>query len=145
MNIDLIDEFRRRTNASYDEAKYYLERNNGDLLGAIIAYEKEKTGYGQQAPKNSNHGRGNRLLGGLIRVVQKLIDIKLIVTDKTQRDFHIPLLILLVFGPIWHILIVLAIIMLLLGYKFRFHEISDPNVNVADFVDKIRNKSRESN
>lgn len=48
MNFELIDEFRRRTNASYDEAKHYLERTNGDLLEAVIAYEREKTGYGNQ-------------------------------------------------------------------------------------------------
>ncbi len=30
MDIHLIDEFRRRTNASYDEARMYLERFNGD-------------------------------------------------------------------------------------------------------------------
>ncbi len=31
MNIQLIDEFRRRTNASFEEAKYYIESFNGDL------------------------------------------------------------------------------------------------------------------
>ncbi|NLZ73575.1 MAG: hypothetical protein GX905_07140, partial [Bacteroidales bacterium] len=73
MEFELIDEFRKRTNASYDEAKYYLERTNGDLLEAVIAYEKERTNYGQR--RNTNN-KGGRVLNGLIRVVQKLIDVK---------------------------------------------------------------------
>ncbi len=144
MDIKLIDEFRRRTNANYDEAKYYLERCNGDLLEAIIVFEKERTGAGYQ--KRSNfRGGASRLLNGLIRVVQKLIDIKLIIIDRTGRDFPIPLLLLLVLGPIWHILILVAIVMLIMGYKFLFREISDPNVNVQNFVEKIKDKARENN
>lgn len=142
MNFELIDEFRRRTNASYDEAKYYLERYNGDLLEAIIAFERERTGYQQ---RRTAHGGANRLMNGLIRVVQRLIDIKLVITDKTQKSFPIPLLLLLVLGPIWHILLLLAIVMLIVGYKFSFHEISNPDVSVASFVEKIKNKVRENN
>lgn len=142
MELKLIDEFRRRTNADYDEAKYYLERYNGDLLEAIIAFEKERAGY--RGKRNFNSG-GKRLLNGLIRVVQKLIDIKLVIVDKTGRDFQIPLLILLVLGPVWHIIMLLAVIMLIMGYKFLFRDISDPNVNVKNFVESIKDKMRESN
>jgi hypothetical protein len=142
MDIKLIDEFRRRTNANYDEAKYYLEKYNGDLLEAIIAFEKERTGY----QKRSNfHGGANRLLNGLVRVVQKLIDINLIIIDRTGRDFPVPLLLLLVLGPIWHILLLVAFVMLIMGYKFMFREIPDPNVNVQNFVEKIKDKARENN
>ncbi len=142
MEFELIDEFRKRTNASYDEAKYYLERTNGDLLEAVIAYEKERTNYGQR--RNTNN-KGGRVLNGLIRVVQKLIDVKLVVADKSERTFQIPLILLLVFGLAWHILLVVAIVMLILGYRFSFVEISDPNVNVATFVERIKSKIRENN
>ena len=101
MNIQLIDEFRRRTNASYEEAKYYLERFNGDLLEAIVAFEKEKTGHHNQ---NRINVGASRFLYGLMRIVQKLIDIKLIITDKNFKTFHIPLIILIALGPVWHIL-----------------------------------------
>ena len=142
MDIKLIDEFRRRTNANYDEAKYYLERCNGDLLEAIIAFEKERTGYEK---KSNFRGGANRVLNGLIRVVQKLIDVKLVIIDKTGKDFNVPLLLLLVLSPIWHILLLVVFVMLIMGYKFLFREMSDPNVNVQNFVEKIKNKARESN
>ncbi len=141
MNIQLIDEFRRRTNASYEEAKYYLERFNGDLLEAIVTFEKEKTGHHNQ---NRIHVGASRFLYGLMRIVQKLIDIKLIITDKNFKAFHIPLIILIALGPVWHILVFAAIIMLIMGYKFTFQEIPDPNINVENIVERIKNKARES-
>lgn len=143
MDLKLIDEFRRRTNASYEEAKYYLERYDGDLLEAIIAFEKERTDAGFHVNRNLRGG-ANRLFNGLLRVIQKLLDIKLIIIDRTGRDFQIPLLLLLVLGPIWHILIIVAVVMLIMGFKFLFREISDPNVNVFDFVEKIKKKVREN-
>ena len=78
-------------------------------------------------------------------MVQKLIDIKLIIIDRTGRDFPVPLLLLLVLGPIWHILLLVAFVMLIMGYKFMFREIPDPNVNVQNFVEKIKDKARENN
>lgn len=143
MNIQLIDEFRRRTNASYEEAKYYLERFNGDLLEAIVAYERERTGY--YSSRSRTTGVANRLLHQVMKVVQKLIDIKLIITDKNSREFPIPLLILILLGPVWHILLFGAIIMMVMGYRFSFREIHDPNSNVENIVEKVKNKVRESN
>jgi uncharacterized membrane protein YjdF len=79
-----------------------------------------------------------------MRIVQKLIDIKLIITDKNFKAFHIPLIILIALGPVWHILVFAAIIMLIMGYKFTFQEIPDPNINVENIVERIKNKARES-
>jgi hypothetical protein len=139
MNIQLIDEFRRRTNATYEEAKYYLERFNGDLLEAIVTYERERTrGTGV-------HAGANRFLCSIMRIAQKLIDIKLVITDKESKAFPIPLLLLILLGPVWHILVLVAILMLVMGYRFGFQEIRDPNMNLENIIERIKNKVRESN
>ncbi len=142
MNIQMIDEFRRRTNASYDEARYYLERHNGDLLEAIIGYERERTGYqnqGNAGPRSS--GFANKLMG----FVQKLFDIKLVITDKNQKSFPVPIIVPLVLLPVGHVVLLLAIVMMILGYKFRFQEAPDGNVNVESIVNKVKDKVKESN
>lgn len=164
MNIQLIDEFRRRTNASYDEAKYYLERFNGDLLEAIIAYEREHTGYHsyssgfsgnnyskgyqssyqnsyegyRRAPRSSNFGRG------LMRVLQRLIDLKIVITDKNHRATHIPVIIPIILFPVWHIMFATAFIMLIMGFRFSIQEIPDANTNVESFVGRVKDKWREN-
>ena len=40
ITMEMIDEFRKRTNCSYQEAKLYLERNNGSFVDAIVDFEK---------------------------------------------------------------------------------------------------------
>ena len=55
ITMEQIDEFRKRTNSSYEDAKYYLERNNGDVLDAIIDFERSKTG--SSGERERHHGQ----------------------------------------------------------------------------------------
>lgn len=135
MDLKLIDEFRRRTNSSYEEARYYLERFNGDLLEAIIAYERENLSY-QKVPY-----RKNGFVQSLIRLVQKLFDIKLIIIEKNGRVFNVPIILPLVLLPVWYILLILAVIMWVIGYRFTIKDIPDPNIDIETFINKIKNKS----
>ena len=49
ITIEQIDEFRKRTHSSYEDAKFFLEKNNGDILDAIIDFERTKTGRNQSS------------------------------------------------------------------------------------------------
>jgi hypothetical protein len=60
VTIEMVEEFRRRTNCSYDDAKYYLEKYNGDMLEAIIAFERGR-----------NHGYQHKH-GGLLLFVHEV-------------------------------------------------------------------------
>ena len=42
INLEQIDELRKRTNVSYQDAKKALEECNGDILEALIYLEKAK-------------------------------------------------------------------------------------------------------
>lgn len=61
ITMEQIDEFRKRTNSSYEDAKYYLERNNGDVLDAIIDFERSKTGRSGQ--RERHHGQSFQKTG----------------------------------------------------------------------------------
>ncbi len=168
VTIEMIDEFRRRTGASYDEAKTLLARHNGDILEAIIEYERvsSKGSYSYQGSGNAGwQGRSEqrgaysygqhqeqwkqRSGGGfgksLMRGLQKLIDMKLVVADKSDRTFKIPFIILLLLIPVWHILIPLAIVLLFFGARYMVQEIADPNYNVESVVNKIKENVHSKN
>ncbi|MEG6616721.1 DUF4342 domain-containing protein [Peptococcaceae bacterium 1198_IL3148] len=42
INLELIDELKKRANVSYSDAKEALEQCNGDLLEALVYLEKNK-------------------------------------------------------------------------------------------------------
>jgi hypothetical protein len=165
MNIQMIDEFRRRTNASYDEAKYYLDKYNGDLLEAIIAYERAHTRNQAYSSENTRQHYSNKEYRnydqsryqayrasqnhygfgrGLMRVLQKLIDTKVVISDKDHRTFNIPVLIPMLLVPAWHIIFTAAVIMYFMGYRFSIQNIPDENMNVESFVGKVKDKVRDN-
>ena len=47
ITLEMVDQVRERTGASYEEAKTALESANGDVVDAIIAIERdERAGTG---------------------------------------------------------------------------------------------------
>lgn len=138
ITIQMIDEFRRRTHASYDDAKYFLETYNGDMLEAIIAFEKSRThGFNNPGRDRGRYGRG------FAKLLQRLIDIKIIITDKNQRNFNVPILVPIVLVPLWHIFIIVAIALMILGFRLSIREIHDENVNVDAMFQKMKAKMHQ--
>lgn len=152
ITIQMIDEFRRRTNSSYDDAKYFLERHNGDILEAIIAFEKTSKGhYGSSEARRNDYRdytqdfrqsepRRSAFGSGLMRFVQRLFDIKITITDRTERTMAIPVFFPLLMVPIWHILIIAAIAMMMMGFRFSIRESKDDNFNVETIVNRVKEK-----
>ncbi len=46
ITLDRIDELRARINVTYEEACNYLRAANGDVVEAILMYERSRTGNG---------------------------------------------------------------------------------------------------
>ena len=98
ITIEQIDEFRKRTHSSYEDAKFFLEKNNGDVLDAIIDFERTKTGKGY-----SRHNQKHRKDNGdkFADILQKGFDTKLVVEDKESVLFKIPIILFLLLIPLW--------------------------------------------
>lgn len=143
ITIETIDEFRRRTNSSYDDARCYLERHNGELLEAIIDFEKTRN----NSYSNNNGCRQNARPRGefgmaIMRGLQKLLDIRIVVTDKTERTFNVPILFPILVCPLWHVMILLAIVMMIMGFKFSVREIQDDNMNIENIISRLRERAK---
>lgn len=146
VTIEMIDEFRKRTNCSYDDARYYLEKYNGDMLEAIIAFERaENRNYEHRHERHhSGYERGNRGDFGqrVMRVLQKLLDHRVVIADKTGRTFNIPVLFPLVMVPLWHVIILIAIGMMIMGFRFSIQEMPDENYNLDSIINRVRERTQ---
>lgn len=137
-DIQKIDEFRKRTNSSYNDARYFLEKNNGELLDAIIDFEN--TINNSHKPRSRASGRRQAFGDGFIRFLQRLFDIRIVSMDRTGGMFSIPIILPILLIPCIHILIILAIIMVLLGYRFEIRDMKDTAINVQGTIDKIKHE-----
>ncbi|NLW02157.1 MAG: hypothetical protein GX027_02695 [Clostridiaceae bacterium] len=145
VTIEMVEEFRRRTNCSYDDAKYYLEKYNGDMLEAIIAFERDRNhGYQHKHGGHAHRYRRSRVdLGQRItRIIQRLLDIRVVIADNSGRSFNIPILFPLILAPLWHVIILVSVGMMILGYRFSIREIRDDNYNLDSIISRIRERTQ---
>jgi hypothetical protein len=145
IDIKLIDEMRKRTNCSYQEAKELLEKHNGDLIEAIVEFEK-KQGPHAYYTGSSNHGstfgiRAKRLLhkGNVTRFT----------IEKGEETFlNIPMsiliLILLITMPIFWFYIILVAVIYVLGYKIRIKKNVGQTVEINEVIDELSNKFKSA-
>jgi len=154
VTIEQIDEFRKRTNSSYEDAKYYLEKNNGDILEAIIDFERSKTGKSYHSYKHNNHkyyrdsccqDKNHEYGRKFSDLLQKGFDTKIYVEDKNTVLFSVPIIFLLLLIPLWFIVMVMFIFFAMLGYKISVRDEKSRNINVNDFFQNVTDKMKESN
>jgi len=140
ITIEQIDEFRKRTHSSYEDAKFFLEKNNGDILDAIIDFERTRAGKGHRYQNNKQR---NDLGDKFADLLQKGIDTKIVVEDKESVLFKVPVIILILLLPLWAFVLIFAILLSTLGYKFSIHEEKSQNTNVNSIVKSINNKLKD--
>mgnify|MGYP000971245290 CR=1 FL=1 len=140
ITIEQIDEFRKRTHSSYEDAKFFLEKNNGDILEAIIDFERTQAVKGH---RYQNIKQRNDLGDKFADLLQKGIDTKIVVEDKEAVLFQVPIIILFLLLPLWAFVLIFAILLSTLGYKFSIREEKSQSTNINSIVKSINNKLKD--
>lgn len=140
ITIELIDEMRKRTNCSYQEAKELLEKHNGDIIEAIIEFERNQPNRSQHCPysKNSTFGEKVRKLlhkGSVTRfIIQK--------NEETYLNIPINILVLVVLitMPLFWFYLILGAALYIMGYKIRIKKGAGQTVDINKMMDDLGNK-----
>lgn len=128
ISIEQIDELRNRVNVSYEEAKNALEKNEGDLIKAIIELEKKKS----KKIERKEHISGS---------ADRFLQIRLSVKSKTGETLlNVSLaLALAVFALAFWVVILLFVFAVLTSCKIKIYKEKKP---VS--VENIKNDMKES-
>lgn len=140
ITLEQVDQLRKRTNCSYEEAKALLERHNGDVLEAIVEFEKSKHN------KNyANHNgccdntewkkQGGEFWKKFKELIQKGFDNKVVIEDKNGILLNVSvniMLLLIVF--ISYITLPVLILLLVLGYKISIKKSEGKEFNISSMV-----------
>lgn len=140
VNLDLIDELKKRANVSYEVAKDALEKCNGDIVEALIYLEKQNK-VKTEVPSES-------LIDKIIKLIKKGNVTKFIIQKGENIVLSLPvtlIVIITIFAP--YVAIPGVILALILGYKLSFkgENGEDLKVNrdlekVSQVVDNAKNK-----
>ena len=161
-NLDKVEKIREKTGVSYEEAKDALERNDWDVLDALLYLESlgklngEKTAvYSTSAAPVSNEfeqaqktyekqtkGKSlgetfDNIFAWCAKVAKRGWEIKFKVTHDGEEKVSLPLLVVVLFTifAFW-ISIPLLIIGLICGCKYSFEGIDTVSVNLNDLSNK---------
>ena len=148
INLEQIDELRKRSNASYEEAKKALEEANGDMVEALIYLEREK----KTKHNECNEENGFENLGKAIKnLIVKGNNTKLIIKKKDSVILSLPVtivVIITIFAP--YISLGGLILALVTGYRIRFQGKNGEDMNVnkhfdkaAEYVENIKTDLKE--
>ncbi len=144
ISMELIDEMRKRTNCSYQEAKELLEKHQGDLVDAIIEFENKYGNKKKQGPTPKKNGFGKKVR----ELVQKGFVTRFIIEKDGNTILNIPmniliLAVLLTMPAFWLYLIGIVVIYFM-GYKIRIRKEEGQEVDINVIVDEIGSKVKSA-
>jgi len=140
ISLELIDEMRKRTNCSYQEAKELLEKHNGDIIEAIIDFEKSQPHRSHHCP----HSKNSSLGATIKKLIHKGSVTRFIIEKNEETYLNIPIIILvlvvLITMPIFWFYLVLCAALYFMGYKIRIKRSAGQTVEINEIVDDLSNK-----
>ncbi len=122
ITLEQIDLVRKRTNASYKEAKEALERFDGDVVEAL-AYLDESG----KAPK-TEFGSRRAFMDKVRDLIHKGNITKFLVTKDSKTVLNIPLNLVIILALVGNYVFAAALLIaLVLGYKFNIVSPNEQN------------------
>jgi hypothetical protein len=132
ITLELIDELKERTNATYSEAKEALEQRNGELVEAIIYLE----GKGVSTSNSSSSGKSdfNKKTKSFFSTINN-IDFDLLKNGKVI--LILPLLIFIIMTIIGLLFVIFGLIISIFkGYKMEFIKNREILKDVNDIINE---------
>lgn len=129
INVELIDELRKRANVSYEDAKEALEKNNGDLVEALIYLEK------QNKVKTEC---GSSFVSSVKKIVKKGNRIKFIIKKQESTILSLPLtaaVIITIVAP--YVTVIGLIVAIFTGHRIKFQGENGKDMKINKTVDKV--------
>lgn len=151
VNLDLIDELRKRAHVSYSDAKEALEKSDGNILDALIYLEKEHKVKQEEYQHHEHPKCCKDLMSKIKNLLRKANATRVVMFKKDRVVFSLSITIAVIISVIGvHFILPATLIALITGHRFRI-EGTDKNIDkvnetlnkVADAVDNVKNKLTE--
>ncbi|MBX4271430.1 DUF4342 domain-containing protein [Clostridium estertheticum] len=133
INLEQIDELRKRANVSYEDAKNALEQNEGNLIKSLIYLEKQNKIKPDEKPCNDN-----TFFKNVLSLIKKGNETKLIIkkNDNVVLNICVTLAVIIAISaaPIVIVGLILAIIT---NHKIRIVKKNNEDSQVNKIFDKV--------
>lgn len=133
INLEQIDELRKRANVSYEDAKKALEQTDGNLIEALVYLEKQN----KIKPEESTHSE-SKFFAKVKKLIKKGNETKLIVKKDDTVVLNISVTIGIIITIAATPLVIAAIIIALAtNHKIRIQKKNSDDLEVNKIFDKM--------
>ncbi len=133
INLEQIDELRRRANVSYEDAKSALEQNEGNIIEALVFLEKQNKFKPEEKP--CSEGTFFKMIKNLIK---KGNETKLIVKRDDTVVLNICVTLIIILSIVATPLVIAALIIALAtNHKIRIYKKNHEDLEVNKIFDKM--------
>ncbi|MBZ9687219.1 DUF4342 domain-containing protein [Clostridium estertheticum] len=133
INLEQIDELRKRANVSYEDAKNALEQNAGNLIEAIVYLEKQNKIKPEETPSSES-----KFFKSVKKLIKKGNETKLIVKKDDNVVLNISVTLGIIISIVATPLAIAAIIYALVtNHKIRIQKKNSENLEINKVFDKM--------
>lgn len=135
INLEQIDELRKRANVSYEDAKSALEQSEGDLIEALVYLEKQN----KIKPDEKTCNSGNSFKK-IISLIKKGNETKLVIKKNDLVVLNINVTLVTIITIVAAPLVIAALILALATkHKIRIIKKNNEDSHVNKIFDKMSN------
>jgi len=141
ISLEKIDELRKRTNCSYEEAKILLEKHNGDLVEAIVEFERKNS------PKSKSKCCDEAVSFGtkVKRLIDKGFKTRFVIEKSGETIINIPVNFLILGAIIFHwFLLIALVISFALGCRFKIRKEKGESIDINKIINGFGSKVKEA-
>lgn len=139
ISLEQIDLLRKRANVSYEEAKEALEKNNNDIVEALIYLEQQK---------KTNNNKQNCCDGKFMSIAKKILHkgntTRFIVEKQKSSVINVPLTAAAIFALFAAPFFVLGIVIALFtNHKIRLQREDGVDLKINKIFDKMSSAAND--
>ncbi len=138
VSLEKIDLLRNRVNTSYEEAKAALEKTNGDLVEALIYFEKENKTKPEEKKASDFAGEATGFVKNLIR---KGNNTRLVIKKEDKDILNLSMTVTVVGGILApYIPLVGLPLAVITKHKIRIVKSNGEDMQINKVIDKVSEK-----
>ena len=133
INLEQIDELRKRANVSYEDAKNALELSQGSLIEALVYLEKQNKIKPEEKPSSEN-----QFFKKVKKLIKKGNETKLIVKKDDTVVLNICVTLAVIVTIVVPPIVITALILALVtNHKIRIQKKNSEDLEVNKIFDKM--------
>ncbi|HEY8499394.1 MAG TPA: DUF4342 domain-containing protein [Clostridia bacterium] len=147
ITLEQVDQLRKRTNCSYEEAKALLEKHDGNVLDAIVEFEKNKGRKNFGFDEKSWKKHSGDFLKNVWEIIQKGFENNVVIEDKNNiLLLNLPVNVMILLTIIIPLVIIpIMLLLMILGYKISIRKQKGEEINLTSMMNDMAAKFKGNN